>query len=197
MSITRLDTRIHWNYFLSVEEDLYRLSRYVDFSKENDSTFSLEIARILMSASAEVDVILKQLCLVIDSASTANNINQYHDPITTSIPNFKTFKVIVPTQGLELQPWSSWEINKPPLWWTANNKVKHERHEHFEKASLKNCLNSVAGLYISVIHLYHDQANKGELQQLPRLFNVADEHFGGTSMGRYGHSFKYKLIFNQ
>lgn len=193
MGIKRQDTLIHWNYFLSIEEDLYKLNRYVDFSKSNDTTFSIEIARILMAASAEVDVVLKQLCLAIDSSSTANNINQYHDPVTGFISNFKTFKVTVPSQGLELQPWSSWTNSTPPLWWTANNKVKHERHQHFDKASLKNCLNSVAGLYISVIHLYHDQAKKGELHQLPKIFNVADEHFGGTSMTRYGHSFLYNL----
>lgn len=194
MGIKRQDTLIHWNYFLSIEEDLYKLNRYVDFSKENDTTFSIEIARILMAASAEVDVVLKQLCFAINPSSTASNINHYHAPITGAISNFTTFKVTVPSQGLELQPWSSWTNNNPPLWWTANNKVKHERHEHFNKASLKNCLNSVAGLYISVLHLYHDQAKKGDLQQLPKIFNVADEHFGGISMMRFGHSFKYKLL---
>lgn len=193
MGIKRQETLIHWNYFLSIEEDLYKLGRYVDFSKKNDSTFSLEIARILMAASAEVDVVAKQLCLTIDSSSKAKNINQYHDPITNHITNFKTFKVLVPTQGLELTPWSSWQNDKPPLWWTANNKVKHQRHEHFEKASLKNCLNSVAGLYIAVLHLYFDQAINGDLLQLPKLFNVSDDHFGGTKMGRFGNSFVYKL----
>jgi hypothetical protein len=193
MGIKRQDTLIHWNYFLSIEEDLCKLNRYVDFSKYNDATFSIEIARILMAASSEVDVILKQLCLAIDPSSTAKNINQYHDPIVGFISDFKQFKVTVPSQGLELQPWISWTNNTPPLWWTANNKVKHERHQHFEKASLKNCLNSVAGLYISVIHLYHDQAKKGELHQLPKTFNVTDDHFGGISLTRYGPSFRYKL----
>jgi len=193
MGITRQETLIHWNYFLTIEEDLYNLNRYVDFSKANDYTFSLEIARILLSACSEVDVVLKQLCLTIDKATSANTINQYHNLITTKISDFTSFKVILPTHGLELQPWINWEANTPPIWWTAHNKVKHERHKLFELATLKNCLNSVAGLYVSVLHLYHEKANTGELLQLPRLFNVSDEHFGGTSMGRYGHSFIYKL----
>lgn len=193
MGITRQETLIHWNYFLTIEDDLYNLNRYVDFSKANDCTFSLEIARILLSACSEVDVVLKQLCLTIDKATSANTINQYHNLITTKISDFTSFKVILPTHGLELQPWINWEANTPPIWWTAHNKVKHERHKLFELATLKNCLNSVAGLYVSVLHLYHEKANTGELLQLPRLFNVSDEHFGGTSMGRYGHSFIYKL----
>lgn len=193
MGIKRQDTLIHWNYFLSIEEDLYRLQRYVDFSSDNDSTYSLEIARILMAASAEVDVVLKQLCIAIDEHSTAGNINQYHDLITSYFTDFKDFKVIIPTQGLELTPWESWQKSVPPEWWTANNKVKHQRHEQFKQASLKNCLNAVAGLYISVLHLYIDQAQKGELLRLPKLFNVTDKNFGGTKMGRYGNSFGYRF----
>lgn len=193
MGIKRQETLIHWNYFLSIEEDLYKLSRYVDFSKQNDSTFSLEIARILMASSAEVDIVLKQLCLAINDSSTANNINHYFEQITSNISNFKTFKVLIPSQGLELTPWVTWGSNKPPIWWTANNKVKHHRHEHFAKASLKNCLNSVAGLYISILHLYFDQAKNGELVHFPKLFNVANDHYGGTKMGRYGNSIVYKL----
>lgn len=184
---------IHWNYFLSIEEDLHKLGRYVDFSEQNHSTYSIEIARILMTACAEIDVVLKQLCLAINGNSTADNINKYHDLIAKHSGNFKTFKVIIPTQKLELTPWLLWENRNPPLWWSANNKVKHQRHEHFDKATLGNCLNAVAGLYITVLHLYSHQANKGELLQLPRLFNVVDEYFNGTSMGRYGHSFRYKI----
>ena len=44
MGIKRQETLIHWNYFLSIEEDLYKLQRYVDFTSDNDSTYSLEIA---------------------------------------------------------------------------------------------------------------------------------------------------------
>jgi len=193
MGITRQETLIHWNYFLTIEDDLCILNRYVDFSKKNDNTFSLEIARILMTASAEIDVVLKQLCLSLNSQSNASNINEYYNVIVKQLPEFKTFKVIVPSQGLELKPWSLWENGNPPKWWQANNKVKHQRHEQFEKASLKNCLNSVAALYISVLYLYSEEANNGELLQLPKLFNVADEYFGGITMGRYGHYFNYKI----
>lgn len=193
MGIIRKQSLIHWNYFLTIEDDLSVLSRYVDFSEKNSSTFSLEIAKILMAASAEIDVVLKQLCISLNSKTKATNINEYYNAIVTLLPEFKTFKVTIPTQCIELTPWSLWKKGKPPQWWQANNKVKHHRHEHFEQASLNNCLNSVAALYISVLYLYHDEATNGRLLKLPKLFNVADEFFGGTTMGRYGHSFKYKL----
>lgn len=105
-------------------------------------------------------------------------------------PNFIAFEVTLPRHVLGLTPWVSWTADKPPLWWTAHNKVKHHRDQHFHEATLKSCLNAVAGLFVCVIHLYEQAVSNGELLQLPRLFNVADHHFGGTKMGRYGNSFK-------
>lgn len=191
MGIKRQNTLIHWNYFLSIEEDVQKLKRYVDFSTENENTFSIEMARILMSASAEVDVVLKQLSIALDESSKAESINQYHEMIPERIPTFKNFKVLIPSEGLELTPWISWNKDNPPLWWTANNKVKHHRHENFQRASLKNCLNAVAALYISVLHLYAPQANAGELNQLPKLFSLDDTNLGAINMDRFGLSYSY------
>ncbi len=193
MAINRTSTLIHWNYFLALEEDLDRLARYVDLSGQNDGTFSIEIARLFLSASAEVDVVLKQIALKHNPTSKASSINAYYPDIVPHCPNFIGFSVLVPRYGLTPNPWTSWTANTPPFWWQDHNKVKHQRHNHFDKATLKNCLNSVAALFVSVIHLYSTEAAQGGLLSLPRILNVDDAHFGGTSMGRYGHSFRYNV----
>ena len=178
---------------MAIEEDLDALSKFVDFSG-NDDVFSIEIARLFLSSCSEVDVILKQLCSAINQQSNASSINAYYTEIINSIPQFINFEVTIPRLGLSLTPWIDWQDNQPPFWWQHHNKVKHHRHSNFEKANLKNCLNSVAGLYVAVLYLYQQQAENGELLQLPRLFNVADRHFGGTMMGRYGNSYRYSLL---
>ncbi len=192
MGIQRKQTLIHWNYFLALEEDLERLSRFVDFAS-NDETYSIEIARLFLSACAEVDVILKQLSASLNSDSIASNINLYHLEVTRNIPDFIEFEVLIPRFGLTLHPWEDWKENNSPFWWQHHNKVKHHRHDHFEKANLKNCLNAMGALYVSVLYLYKQQAQAGELFQYPRLFNVSDRHYGGTKMGRYGYGIAYKL----
>lgn len=192
MGIQRAETLIHWNYFLALEDDLEKLSRYIDFSG-NDEVFSIEIARLFLAACSEADVILKQICKAIDANSNASSINAYFTEITAQFPQVIDFEVTIPRHGLTLKPWTDWKKDHPPFWWQHHNKVKHHRHENFEKANLKNCLNSIAGLYIAVLYLYQQQAQDGELLQLPKLFNVSDKHFGGTKMGRLGHSFLYKL----
>ena len=193
MAINRASTFIHWNFFIALEEDLDRLARYVDLSGQNDEAFSIVIARLFLSASAEVDVVLKQLAVKHNAASTAGSINAYFSEITQHCPNFVGFTVLVPRFCLTLNPWSDWTASTPPIWWQDHNKVKHHRHNHFDRATVKNCLNAVAALFVSVIHLHAEEAARGELLSLPRLFNVGDAHFGGTQMGRFGHSFVYKV----
>jgi hypothetical protein len=192
MGIERQPTQIHWNYFLALEEDLERLSRFVDFSA-NEKTFSLGIAHLFMAASSEVDVVLKQLARSLNANSTASSIGSYYEEIVPGIPRLIDFEAWIPRFALRLHPWTDWTRSQAPLWWRNNNKVKHHRHTHFERANLKNCLNAMGGLYSAVLYLYRNEAEEGRLLQIPRIFNVADRLFGGTSMVRTGHSFRYRL----
>ncbi|MFN3640683.1 MAG: hypothetical protein ACK4UK_07170 [Flavobacterium sp.] len=60
MTILYKKANIHWNYFLAIENDFEKMTRYVELSESNDKTFSIEFARIIMAATQEVDVILKK-----------------------------------------------------------------------------------------------------------------------------------------
>ncbi len=192
MGIQRVETPIHWNYFLAIEDDLEKLSRYVDFSR-NDEAFSIEIARLFLSACSEVDVVLKQICKSLNHDSTAASINQYFQEVTGAYPEIIRFEVLMPKHGLTLHPLEDWAENHPPFWWQDHNKVKHHRHEYFERANLKNCLNSIAAMYVFTLYLYAEAAENGDLLQYPKLFNVGDIHFGGTQGGRWGITMKYRL----
>ena len=80
-----------------------------------------------------------------------------------------TNKIVAPRFGLTLTPWENWsQPNNPPDWWTANNKVKHHRGDHFHLASLKNTLNAAAGLFTLLILYYGIREQR--LTPLPRLF---------------------------
>jgi hypothetical protein len=114
----------HWNYLLAIERDVDRLARFVEFDERNFSCFSIEIARVLFAAAAEVDVVCKQVCRSINTASSADNIHNYRDEIVPVFPKIPAFPVLLPRFGLSLTPWDEW--NKPrgvPYWWTAYNKI--------------------------------------------------------------------------
>ena len=154
MGIQVKKSLIHWNYFLALESDLEQVSRYIEFDKKNFKTYSIELAHLLLASSSEVDVIAKGICEFLVPNSPAENINQYQGIICRNLPDFAKESVYVPRFSLTLRPWFNWKAINNPLWWRSYNKVKHERSEHFPEANLKNVLNSIGGLLITVFYFY-------------------------------------------
>ena len=193
MAISHSNPWVHWNYFLALEEDLIRLARFVEFDESNHDTHSIEIARLFLSTSSEVDVVCKQLCEKVSPGSTSKDIVDYRNTLTGNFPSLPEFKITIPRFGTELRPWQNWQNGKSPDWWTDHNAAKHERHDNFEKANLKNGINSLAGLFVLVLHLYDEDARDGNLYPRPSLFNVGDQHYGGGCTNRYGIGTKYDV----
>ncbi len=193
MGIHETKTPIHWNYFLSLEADLHRLSRFVEFTEKNFDCYSIEMARVLLAACSEVDVVAKQICKRINAEQEATNIHEYRKILNPAYPKISKFEVLVRRHGLELKPWTNWVQDKTPYWWSDHNDVKHGRHENFQKANLQNLLNAVAGLFVIVLYLYKEEAEEGLLSPPPHLFGVGEEFYGGTHLGGYENSVLYRL----
>ncbi len=194
MGIRTTPTEMHWNYFLSTEADLIRLSRFIEFHPKNYNCFSVEMARLLMASAAEVDVVCKELCRAINPASRAGSINQYRDEIVHAFPMIPKFEVLMPRHGLRLKPWTNWgRPNNPPAWWTAYNKTKHHRHTDYHKACLKNVLNAVSGLFVICLYLNKDRAEAGELTPSAVVLRPNEKRFRGIHHGGLEFAIVYRL----
>lgn len=194
MIVTKSKTVPHWNYFLAIERDLERLSRFVEFDERNYGCFSLEIARILLAAGAEVDVVCKQVTQAASPGIKAENINAYRDVLVQAHAAIPGFEVMIPRHGLSLNPWEAWgRPDGVPAWWTAYNKTKHNRNTHFERANLKNALNAVAGVFVVTLYLYPEDARQGQLVPTPLLVRPGARHAGGTTFGDFDMGFNYNL----
>jgi hypothetical protein len=158
--------RPHWNYFLALEKDLEGLSRYIEFCKDNLNTYSIELAHLLLSSASEIDTIAKCVCGILDRKAKPKNIDEYRKIIRTAEKDepkvtfpggesqrMSDLKVFLPRYNMALMPWKPWAEDKNPDWWQSYNKVKHERNNHFNEATLRNALYSVAGL-LSINYLY-------------------------------------------
>ncbi len=77
MGIHEAPTPQHWNYFLALEGDVVRMSRYLELTTDNFESYSLELMRILSGAASEVDVVSKRLCQKSNDKSKADNITKY------------------------------------------------------------------------------------------------------------------------
>ena len=149
------DYNHHWSYYLAIEDQLDNSSRYVEFANSNLNTYSIEFARILLSAASEADVVLRQFCKALEPSTKADSINQYQQLICKYCPELIAENVLMSRFGMTLTPWENWNSsNTPPDWWTGNNKVKHHRHTHFTGANLKNAINSVGALHILIVYFY-------------------------------------------
>lgn len=144
----------HWNYFLAIENDLENLSRYIEFCDENLGTYSIKLTHILLSASSEVDIIMKQLCAIIDSSTITDNINEYKSVIKSHLVPFINEEISIERYSLTFKPWKNWNGNQNPYWWRSYNNVKHQRNRHYNEANLKNVINAVGALLIAVIYYY-------------------------------------------
>lgn len=142
--------RHHWDYYQALEDDLAKLARYIHFSTDNLNTYSIEFARLLMAATQEIDVLFRQICAKHDDkAESESGYRAFFGK--GDYVKIRGIEISVRGYALKFTPFKEW-IDAPPVWWTANNKIKHERHSHFDHASLKNVLCAMSALLIANIY---------------------------------------------
>ena len=134
------------------------------------SCYSIEISRLLMSATQENDVLLKQICN--HFGDSAENEVGYRGCFKVNYPKLLDIEVEIPRYELSFKPFADWKTEITPSWWIANNKVKHHRNKHFYDASLKNMLSSVCGLFLLNIFYYLKVKNNEQIYPGPKLFNA-------------------------
>ena len=180
----------HWHYFLALEDDVVALARYVEFESSNLAAFSVEMARILMAATQELDVILKQLCDRHGDSSTSEG--GYRRFLPTKYPSLSGIEVTLYRGELKFKPFESWAVGNTPSWWPANNKVKHERHSHFHQASLGAVLEAMCGLFLANLFFHVDCPNPVTHYPGTRLFDP-EGCIKNISPTRVGIIVNYKL----
>ena len=156
--------KLHWNYFLAIERDFETVARYIEPCEANNNAFSLELARLIMASSQEVDVVMKLLCELLVPGSNANGINAYFLIIREKLPDFMNEEIRIPRFSMSSRPWIDWNESQPPSWWQANNKIKHRRSSHFDQATLKNAFNSLGGLLVTVAYYYNREKTGGHAE---------------------------------
>ncbi|SMP61539.1 hypothetical protein SAMN06298221_1138 [Sphaerochaeta associata] len=188
----------YWDYYLVLENDLIDTSRYVEFNKTNMNTYSIEFARIILTACAEIDMVFKEVCRQLTN-TVCRNISNYREIILTHRPgfNFRERKISYTQEVVKpFEIWSTQHGNNPE-WWRSYNSIKHERSGNFDRASLKNALASLAGLQIVLFELYKFTEGGDELlfeyRQIPKLILPEGR---GTRMDGTGIYIRYPNDLN-
>ena len=182
----------HWQYFLSLEQEVIKISPFIWVNRDNFGTYSIELLKIYLSICSEVDVVARLLCKKIDlnkyNCMTNNdrerkNINTYRQIICEHYPEIYRVKVRSSLYKFSIYPWKKFLRSESPSWWKNYNNVKHSREQFLKQANLRNVLYSLSGLLVLLMYFCHPGTyiSLDELS-VPKLIMIqGDNYHGGVS----------------
>ena len=120
---------LYWKNYILLEKEFSETLEYITLDVDNYNVYSARYIKLLLQIGSEIDINAKLLCSQYNAQSRAENINHYRTEITGNEVDFCNTKVnIIQHCNLSsFMPWESWSQGNNPDWWTAYNKVKHER----------------------------------------------------------------------
>jgi len=184
----------YWAFFVTIDEDLHELSRFIEIHPDNSKTFSAQLVRLYLAIGSEVDVVAKLLCSQIDPAQNPGKITGYQKIITGEYPKLEDFTIHVCGTAFTFKPWRGWNSGKSPTWWESYNNVKHKRHLLYKDANLENVLSAAAGLLVLLVYLCKDElfeeyADKPHVRPDFHVFALDDPYVTGPMSWGYNYNF--------
>lgn len=191
----------YWNYYIELEDQLLATKKYVDFDESNYKTFSVEYLKLLQATCSEIDVVGKIIAEYYDNSFKKvdnKNIQKWGMLVHNAFPEIETSTVSF-LNDKEITPWTNWDYEtyydkdnkfryrlkdgkKTPAWWTAYNKVKHERTSpykegktNYSRANLENLILAMSALYIiemKFIKLLSSDGTNADVNKQSKLFSV-------------------------
>lgn len=128
--------RNYWDYYRQLEDELLETRRYVNFSKDNFATYSIEFLKLYQAVCSEIDVIGKSLASICDETfcpdDKKNNIYKWWYAIQNMTVIDKDLYasenvrlsayVCTFLDSFELKPWDNFQIEK---YYATNNQHRY------------------------------------------------------------------------
>ncbi len=147
------------NTYISTENMLIDAMRIIPYCEEHEDVWSPVFVTILLEVCSQLDSLWKyQAQLSSFVTKTRLTIKDYFEYFGEYLaPKWVVFYGEEPQK---IQPYKSWsEVNEyksnnypdTEWWWSAYNKVKHDRLRNRANATLKHVVNSLAGLFLAIL----------------------------------------------
>ncbi len=133
-------------YFKMLEDRLATTEKFVAFEKENINTYSIEFASIIFDCCNLINGFCSELCREADINKKNLNITDFKKYLLENKYNTDT---CVYCRGFKCQPWENFKSEETKIsWWEDYNLIKHTGEINFHKATLKNAISSMAGMFL-------------------------------------------------
>lgn len=144
-----MDFNYYVKYFAMLEERLVSTEKFVAFENQNLDVFSIEYASIINDCCGLINGFCFELCRTVIKNKTRFDIKDYKSFIYNHLQKDE----LVYCGKFILQPWEKL-LNNPisdktsnPLWWDDYNQIKHSGKPNFMKATLRNAISCMAGMF--------------------------------------------------
>ena len=154
-------------FFDSVCQDFIRL-RYAEYmirqeTGETDTPYasrfkaSDRVAKFQEKVSGGVEFNMGDYRILLEAEFNLSRCEVQLRPYQQNNPSLKS------PDGYRLSPFSQWAKEEKLSWWEAFTKLKHDRINNFQLATLRNAINALAATFIVLSFKYLDNFRGGLL----------------------------------
>lgn len=158
-----LNPELAWDVYKTLEEELIQYIRYVPLTEMHYPVWSFYLGNLLNNIGSIIDSFFKNAIhspslnlfegIDIHRARDQQDMGKYRE-IFERFYQLSNKKIYELQNFSSIMPYSKWKDDKTPEWWDSYRKIKHDRFQNKEKATLKTTLDALGGLFLlNVIHL--------------------------------------------
>lgn len=153
----------------------------VEPNQENINVYGMNFRNILMLTCTEVEIHLTRLLRLNGYIKDRLNTRDF-----VKLKRFMNFDYVVNVMGYDqlkpYEPFDGWNELEPSQslgWYDAYNKVKHDRINNLQRATLSNCLNAMGALRILLSMRYESKwltdtySKNNKLDKIPLTIRYA------------------------
>lgn len=170
-----------WNYYLYLEEDFIKLTRYISIHSNNYKTFSDEIHKQLLSVAMEFENINKEInkelgnklndrCNIVEFGKWLFDSVIDYENIVIEIKFSKENLILNPFKKEKFKEKNGKEIEQIP-WWRAYNQIKHDRYKNYIDVNFEHLLNALAALLYCEMYLVKEIGTKAKDLDIPNSYS--------------------------
>lgn len=155
--------------FSSLEEQLLACLTFLPYTPDNHHVVSPRFVPIILDACSLIDSVLRDF---VHQPEERTTFKQYARETEEYLKLDTAFSILLSTKLAFLNPFSSWKA-KTPVWWSAYNRLKHDRLNNYAEATYETTVLALCALHQVIAR------NRNWIPSLISAgwFNSDDSHF--------------------
>lgn len=168
-------------------DQLIEIFNFVEPRKSNYLVYSLKIYNLFIQCCTEFESMCKEILKDNIYNKSVSEMKIYDYSKITNLMLLHEYECSSPLFDDVIKPFEQWRSKNALLWYQDYNEVKHNRSDKFEKANLKNLIDSLVALRILLFAEYGSASLTRHLTSMAFKGKVDDE---------YDFSFENSTIFD-